>query len=270
MPLPVATRPSQDFSLGVPPRLWLYTNYDCNLACTYCVAESHPHAERRGLPLETARRVIDEAVDLGFTELFITGGEPFILPGIFELLAFALDRVHTTVLSNGVALRGARLARLLTLPQERLTLQISLDGASPETNDAYRGAGSWQKAITAIQTLKTAGCHVRLGTTITPENAGALPELCALHRRLAIPDEDHVVRPLVRRGFSVQGMALSLPTLLPELTVNRDGVYWHPVATDDDLLITPRIFPFAAAVQQVTSILAAVQDVTEEEARAFT
>jgi len=76
MPLPVATRPSQDLSLGVPPRLWLYTNYDCNLACTYCVAESHPHAERRGLPLETARRVIDEAVDLGFTELFITGVEP--------------------------------------------------------------------------------------------------------------------------------------------------------------------------------------------------
>jgi len=52
--------------------------------------------------------------------------------------------------------------------------------------------------------------------------------------------------------------------------VNRDGVYWHPVSTDDDLLITPHIFPFAAALEQVTSILAAVHDVTEEEAREFT
>jgi sulfatase maturation enzyme AslB (radical SAM superfamily) len=25
-------------------KLWLYTNYDCNLSCSYCVAESTPAA----------------------------------------------------------------------------------------------------------------------------------------------------------------------------------------------------------------------------------
>jgi hypothetical protein len=28
-------------------KLWLYTNYDCNLTCTYCVARSGPGADVR-------------------------------------------------------------------------------------------------------------------------------------------------------------------------------------------------------------------------------
>lgn len=28
-------------------KLWIYTNYDCNLRCTYCVAESSPLTPRR-------------------------------------------------------------------------------------------------------------------------------------------------------------------------------------------------------------------------------
>ena len=32
--------------------------------------------------LETVRRIVDEAVALGFQRLFFTGGEPFILDGV--------------------------------------------------------------------------------------------------------------------------------------------------------------------------------------------
>ena len=69
---------------GILPRLWIYTNYDCNLSCSYCVAESYVGADRRGLDLAQVCLLIDEAVELGLTELFLTGGEPFILHDIFE------------------------------------------------------------------------------------------------------------------------------------------------------------------------------------------
>lgn len=269
MPLALADPPDTSCAVRLPPRVWLYTNYDCNLSCSYCVAESYPKAERRGLPLDTARRVIDEATELGFEELFITGGEPFILPSIFDLLEYALPRMRTTVLSNGVSLRRKKLQRLLALPQQQLTIQISLDGATAEVNDACRGAGSWKKATDAILRLRDAGCHVRLGTTLTPENGSMLPELCALHRNLGIPDDDHIVRPLVRRGFSLRGIALALPALVPEITVNRDGVYWHPVSTDEDLLVTGQIFPFSHAVAQIEGLLASVQLVTGGAASQF-
>ena len=236
-------------------RLWLYTNYDCNLSCSYCVAESFVGAERNGLALPQVCRLIDEAVMLGMTELFLTGGEPFILHDIFLMLQDGLDRMRVTVLSNGILLKGKRLGQLEALPhRERLTVQISLDGSNAATHDVYRGAGSWQKAIDAIVRLKAAGFHVRLGTTQTPENSQDLAAMCRLHRALGIPDEDHIIRPLVRRGFSAKGMAIALPALEPEVTVNRDGVYWHPVATAPDLLISPRIFPLYEAVEQIKEI----------------
>lgn len=30
--------------------------------------------------------------------------------------------------------------------------------------------------------------------------------------------------------------------------VSVDGVYWHPLACEDDLLVTRRIFPFSQAL----------------------
>lgn len=244
-----------DDARGLLDRLWIYTNYDCNLSCSYCVAESFVGAERNGLALPQVHRLIDEAVTLGMTELFLTGGEPFILHDIFTMLGYGLERMRVTVLSNGILLKGTRLGQLEALPhRERLTVQISLDGSNAATHDVYRGVGSWQQAIDAIRRLKAAGFRVRLGTTQTPENSQDLAAMCLLHRTLGIPDEDHIIRPLVRRGFSANGMAISLPALEPEVTVNRDGVYWHPVATAPDLLISPRLFPLRDAVEQIKEI----------------
>src|SRR5438045_1072230 len=79
-------------------KLWLYTNYDCNLRCTYCVAKSSPNAPRRALGLANVQRLVDEAVALGFSDIFFTGGEPFLLPDIYAMLAYSSARVRTTVL----------------------------------------------------------------------------------------------------------------------------------------------------------------------------
>lgn len=268
--MPLAHSDQSTQQEGLLHRLWLYTNYDCNLSCSYCVAESFVGSERRGLTLPQICSLIDEAVELGMTELFLTGGEPFILHDIFAALQYGLERMHVTVLSNGILLKGTRMRKLEALAhRERLTIQISLDGSNAETHDLYRGKGSWQKAINAIARLKAAGFHMRLGTTQTAENSHDLAATCVLHRSLGISDEDHIIRPLVRRGFSAKGMAVSLPVLEPEVTVDRDGVYWHPVATDPDLLISPQIFPLRDAVEQIATIRESLLQVTGGAASRF-
>ncbi|MEZ5095936.1 MAG: hypothetical protein R2731_07310 [Nocardioides sp.] len=40
----------------VGQRLWVYTNFDCNLACGYCCAESSPRAAARRLPRRSPGR----------------------------------------------------------------------------------------------------------------------------------------------------------------------------------------------------------------------
>jgi len=231
--------------------LWIYTNYDCNLRCTYCVAKSGPNVPRRAIGLANAQRLVDEAVALGFAHIFFTGGEPFILPDIYAMLAYSSALVPTTVLTNAMLLRGVRLEKLVAIANDNLIIQVSLDGGAAAEHDAYRGAGAWEKAVAGIRLLQGAGFRVRLGTTETPANTAHFARLHAFRAELGIPEEDHFIRPLTKRGHSKEGLELGMGNLLPELTANLDGIFWHPLSTDADMQVSKKLFPLDRAVQGV-------------------
>jgi MoaA/NifB/PqqE/SkfB family radical SAM enzyme len=208
--------------------------------------------------LENVKRLVDEAVELGFEDIFFTGGEPFILDEIYEMLDYSSARVKTTVLTNAMLLRGQRLERLCAIANPDLIVQVSLDGGRPEEHDAYRGQGSWEKTVEGIRLLQEQGFRVRLGTTETPVNSPHLDKLCEFHRSIGIPDEDHFVRPLAKRGYSREGVELDMSNLLPEVTVNLDGVFWHPLSTDGDMQVRRTLFPLAQSVQDIQEQLSVI------------
>ena len=232
-------------------KLWIYTNYDCNLHCSYCVAESNPQAARRALSLETVKRLIDEALELEFEHIYFTGGEPFLLEEIYTMLAYSSQHVKTTVLTNATLFRGKRLDSLCAIQDDKLLVQVSLDGIRAEQHDPYRGEGSWAKTMEGIRNLQKRGFRVRLSTTETSSNTAHLAEICEFHQSLGILEEDHIIRPLAKRGYSKEGLDVSKQNLVPEITINANGVYWHPLSTDVDMRVTDKIFPLAEAVYQV-------------------
>jgi MoaA/NifB/PqqE/SkfB family radical SAM enzyme len=262
-----------------PPewKLWIYTNYDCNLRCSYCVARSGPEVPRRAIGLANVQRLVDEAAALGFSQVFFTGGEPFVLDEMVDMLAYASARVKTTVLTNAMLLgqklpgqNMTRLDRLCEILNERLIVQVSLDGGRPEHHDAYRGPGTWRRTVEGIEALQARGVRVRLGTTETPANSPYLQLICEFHRALGIPDDDHVIRPLARRGYSQEGLELGMGNLSPELAVNVDGVFWHPLSTDADMQVSGEIFPLAAALERVQARLEALARTGAAPLRTFT
>jgi len=241
-------------------RLWLYTNFDCNLACDYCCARSSPRTPRRALGLDRIGRLVAEGVDAGVREVLLTGGEPFLLTDLDQIVAVCVARAPTTLLTNGMLFRGSRLAMLRRMPRDGLALQISLDSATPERHDRHRGAGSWRRAYDGIVTARAEGFRVRVAATVTPSDldTGGEAALHALLDRLEIPAEDRVVRPVARRGAAEDGVTVTVETLVPEVTVTADGVYWHPVGADHpDQLVTTRLFPLAAALDEVRARFAA-------------
>lgn len=246
-----------DLPAGQRPgaRLWIYTNFDCNLACDYCCAKSSPTAARRAIGVDRTRRLIEEAADAGVREVYLTGGEPFMLPDLDLLVQACVARLPTTMLTNGMLFRGARLAMLRRMPRDGLTLQISLDSATPHLHDRHRGAGTWQRAFDGIGIARAEGFRVRVAATVTPTetDAGAETAFHELLDDLGVAREDQVVRPVAQRGFATDGLALTVETLLPEVTVTADGVYWHPVGADHlDQLVTPHLFPLQTAIDEVT------------------
>lgn len=233
-------------------RLWLYTNFHCNLACDYCCVSSSPHAPRRELGVERIARLVTEAAEWGVGEIYLTGGEPFLLPDIDTIVRTCMDVLPTTVLTNAMVFKGRGLRALESLPREGLALQISLDSATPGLHDSHRGAGSWARAVAGIRLARQLGFRVRIAATIASPGPGTITALHDFCDQLGIERGDQLIRPIARQGAAVKGLVLTPESLVPEVTVTAEGVYWHPVAaTDDRALVTRQVEPLRPALDEI-------------------
>jgi pyruvate-formate lyase-activating enzyme len=214
-------------------RLWVYTNFHCNLACDYCCVSSSPRAAPRTLPTGEFAALLAAAVAGGVRELYITGGEPFLLADLDERLRIATAALPTTVLTNGMMWRGERRRRLENLPRDRLTLQISLDSARPELHDRHRGPGSHRRALDGIALALALGFRVRAAATLGADAGDEEQRLADLFDDLGLGDDQRVVRRVARQGAANAGLVVSRASLVPEVCVTTEGVWWHPVAAID-------------------------------------
>lgn len=256
----------------LPPRLWLYTNFDCNLACGYCCTRSSPKAPRRALRRDKVLRIAAEATELAVAEIFLTGGEPFLLPDLDEIVAGCADRVPTTLLTNGMLFRGRRLELLRRMPREGFALQISLDSPTSERHDRHRGKGSWARAVHGIRTALDEGFRVRVAATVEAGGQGQ-SEIASLHAfldDLGIPEADRVIRPIARQGFAEEGVTVTPASVVPEVTITAEGVYWHPVGVGDtDQFVTDQVFPLAGALTEVRQRFTELRQATDSAAERF-
>lgn len=231
-------------------RLWLYTNFDCNLACDYCCVRSSPRADRCALSLDVVRRIAHEARELRVEQIFLTGGEPFLLAEIADIAIACADAAPTTILTNGMLFAGKRRDALAALPRDRVSLQISLDSPTPELHELHRGRGSWARAWAGVQIARELGFRVRIAATLASD--ADEQRFRDFLDRERVAEDDRVLRRVALRGFADEGIALARADLAPEVTVTANGVYWHPVgATDDDFFVTRDALPLANAFEAV-------------------
>jgi uncharacterized Fe-S cluster-containing radical SAM superfamily protein len=256
-PLAVLTDP--------PPlgsRLWLYSNFDCNLACDYCCARSSPRAAARRIPVETARRACEEFAGLGGREILITGGEPFLDPDLPALVETAARWAPVTILTNAMVLsRGSRRRMLDALDPARVTMQVSLDSGTPALHDRHRGAGSFQRARAGIATLRELDFRVRVAATVDQADAAEEDAFHALLDTDGIPAADRLVRRVARTGFAEHGIELTVGNLWPEPTLAADGAWWHPVG------IAEPAMQVASAPLPLVTVLAVISATLHDASR---
>jgi molybdenum cofactor biosynthesis enzyme MoaA len=129
----------------------------CNLECTHCFISCSPHNHRFGfLAVETVRRALAESIGLGVKEYYFTGGEPFLNPDMPAILELTLQYGPATVLTNGTVLKDEWLRRLQAAEDAStysLEFRVSMDGFTPEANDAIRGAGTFERSLLGVRTL---------------------------------------------------------------------------------------------------------------------
>ena len=257
-----------DDSRPVGSRLWLYTNFDCNLHCDYCCVRSSPTAPRRELGLARVQQISREAAELRVKEIFVTGGEPFLLEDIGEILIACAEAAPTTVLTNGMLFSKRRLETLRALPRDRVVLQISLDSATPDLHDFHRGTGTWARTREGVQQARALGYRVRLAATVSTD--AEAKEFRHFLDKEKVAEEDRVIRRIALRGVASDGVAIGRGDLVPEVTITAEGVYWHPVgAEDNDLLVTREIFPLSASFAAVRRAFDREREHADKLARIF-
>ena len=133
----------------------------CNLECTHCFIscgpENHSHAM---MTLEQVNRYLEESKGLGVKDYYITGGEVFINPEIFEILEAILQFGPLDVLTNGTLISQEKAARLKAIQERsphRLQLRVSMESFDEETNNSIRGKGTYRKAIEGMRNISQAG-----------------------------------------------------------------------------------------------------------------
>ena len=171
----------EQFELGLaaPICLTWELTYACNLACVHCLSSSG-RRDPRELTTAECQEVIDTLERMQVFYVNIGGGEPTVRPDFWELVDYATEHhVGVKFSTNGVKIDPGMARRLAA--SDYIDVQISLDGATAEVNDAVRGAGSYATAIAAMRNLAAAGFRgFKLSVVVTRHNVGQLDELKAL------------------------------------------------------------------------------------------
>lgn len=174
---PGTPRPTLDYNVTPLVAIWEITRA-CPLACVHCRADANVRRDPLELTTAEGYRLMDQVKELGAPVFVLTGGDPLMRKDFYDLVRYGTSiglRVSAspsaTRLVTPESMRKAKAAGLMRVA-------ISLDGASPEVHDRFRGVpGSYNMTMDCIRYAKDAGLEVQIGTTVTRETAQDLPEI---------------------------------------------------------------------------------------------
>jgi radical SAM protein len=175
-----------DFSERPFLAIWEVTQA-CDLACVHCRASAQPERHPMELNTEEGKGLIDQIAAMQVPVFVLTGGDPIKRPDLFELIGHArkvgvrvsLTPSATPLLTRDIVIRlkEAGLARLA----------VSMDGASADTHDAFRGmSGSFARTLDAVRWANEVALPVQINTTFSRRNIGEIDAIVALMETLRI------------------------------------------------------------------------------------
>ena len=147
----------------------------CNLKCMHCRASAQETVYPDELTGKEAFKLLDNIASFAKPVIILTGGEPLLRPDIVEIARYGSDLGLRMVMApNGTLLSVEIAQQLRDAGIQRIS--VSLDGASPETHDTFRGVdGAFDGAMMGIRAAKMVGLPFQINTTVTQRNLLELP-----------------------------------------------------------------------------------------------
>ncbi len=193
--------------------------YRCNERCVHCYLDHDDHGE---LTTAECLKVLDDLARSGTLFLTFSGGEIFLRPDLYEILA-AARRLHfdISLKSNALLVTAGRAAKLREFGVRRV--QISVYSDIPAIHDAItKVPGSLERTLAAIPILLEHGLQVKLACPLMRQNLMAYRGVMDLAEKLGVPYIlDLTITPMMDGSSGPLEHRASVSSLLPVL---RDPV----------------------------------------------
>jgi MoaA/NifB/PqqE/SkfB family radical SAM enzyme len=197
------------FSSPIRPIVFWNLTYNCNLYCEHCYINAAPG--RRGeLSLEWKLRIARMLREHGVPHVVLTGGEPMVAEGFWELAEelSSYRRPSVSLSTNGTLIDSRAASRLAELGFKYVG--VSIDSLNPELHDKFRGVkGAFQRALRGIRALVDHGVPVGIRTTITRWNVEEVPRVVDFTAKVGAERLALYVLDTVGRGALIKD---ALPT----------------------------------------------------------
>lgn len=173
----------------VPPfrQVEIQVTFNCNLRCSHCSAANFSPPEDL-LTLSDYKNVAEQCKRHKVPMVSFTGGEPLFSTRLEEIMSlFDTKSTLISCTTNGTLLTEERARRLKKLGLDSFV--ISLDGPDPDSNDAIRGRGTYQKVMESIKIAKSYDFIVMIIHTLSHHSikSGNFNKLLSLAESLDIP-----------------------------------------------------------------------------------
>jgi radical SAM protein with 4Fe4S-binding SPASM domain len=187
--------------------------YRCNERCVHCYLDHDDHGE---LTTAECLTVMKDLASAGTLFLTFSGGEIFLRPDLYEILAEA-RRLHfdVSLKTNALLVTEERAARLREFGVRRV--QISVYSDIPEVHDAItKVPGSLQRTLAAIPLLLEQGLQVKLACPLMRENLLAYRGVMALAEKIGVPYVlDLTITPMMDGNEAPLAHRIPVSSLLP-------------------------------------------------------
>jgi Fe-coproporphyrin III synthase len=159
-----------------PIVVWNLTR-TCNLKCVHCYTDSEAVKYPNELTTAQGQTVLDDLADFKVPAVLFSGGEPLVRPDLFELAAYARGKnLHVVLSTNGTLIDRPTAQKLLE--HQFAYVGISLDSATPEVHDSFRGMeGAFARTMQGFRHCVQVGQKVGLRLTLTGQTCDDLDKL---------------------------------------------------------------------------------------------
>lgn len=210
--------------------------HKCNLRCQHCFVIFQENAEPVASEHERHMAIAQSIASAHPFIVSIAGGEPFLVDHLAEISNYFVEQGARVVIATNGTINNPQTIESLR-KSRRVSLQVSIDGASAADHDTIRGIGSFEKTINFLKNYSSL-IPVIVAVTLTDrvcQTLGSVIELIQSCGVSTVKLQNFVIAPTVPNKSigPTHASLLSAKMVLENSQVFRNMTIFTPFDEND-------------------------------------